>query len=186
LKHRSVVCAAGALLLLSAVASPAEPIRHAQVDAALPPHEVLTIVRSAGFQPIGRPARDGDNYVLRAVDRYGQDVQVIVDAEDADILFVRRLGSVAPRYDRATPTDFAGPRLGHAPRYPDFFGNVPRPPRAVPGSRTPARAGPPLPRPRPGEVTASVKTEPAAPASPPPSQEPSQAKPDVPPVVGFE
>ncbi len=69
----------------------------------------------------------------------------------------------------AARDDFAGPRLVHGPRYPDFFGDVPRPPRAVPDTRRPAchtrsrAAGPPVPRPRPGDVTGSVKVEPASP-----------------------
>jgi hypothetical protein len=164
----------------------AEPIRFAQT--VLPAHEILTIVRSAGFNPIGRPGRDGANYVIRAIDRHGDDVQVIVGAKDANILFVRRLGS---RVGMAAPTDFAGPRA-YPPRYPDyFFGNVPRPPRTVPAQRaaTPAKrtaAGPPVPRARPADVTGTVKTEPTLSAAPAGQPATLPAKPDVPPVVGFE
>jgi hypothetical protein len=166
----------GLAVLLSPTVGQTEPIRIAQAGDMLAPSEILRAVRSAGFRPIGRPGRDGANYVLRAIDRYGDDVQVIVDAEDADILYVRRLRS-------AVRTNFAGPRV-HAPRYPDFFGDVPRPPRTVPAARatapvTRAVAGPPIPRPRPGDVTGSVKVEPATPPTAP-------VRTDVPPVVGFE
>jgi hypothetical protein len=193
LKHRYAICAALAFLLGSAV-SQAEPIRFVQALTILPPGEVVGIVRSAGFLPIGRPALVGDNYVLRAVDRHGDDVQVIVDAEDAEILYVRRLRGVAP-------TDFA-----QSSRFPDFFGNVPRPPRVVPPARatTPkarAATGTPVPRPRPADVTGSASTEaapsapvsaaPAAQAAPAAAAAPAArpappAKTEVPAVVGFE
>jgi hypothetical protein len=179
---------------MSATMSHAEPVRLAQADGALSPSQILSAVRSAGFRTIGRPARAGDTYVLRAVDRFGTDVQVIVDAEDAEILYVRRLRGVAP-------TDFA-----QSSRFPDFFGNVPRPPRVVPPARatTPkarAATGTPVPRPRPADVTGSASTEaapsapvsaaPAAQAAPAAAAAPAArpappAKTEVPAVVGFE
>lgn len=175
MKHRFAIFAGLALVLASA-ASQAEPV--------ISGSEILSIVRSAGFRPIGTAARDGENYVVRAIDRHGDDVQVIVDAEDADILYVRRLRDAARN-------NFAGPRVAPGPRYPDFYGNVPRPPRAVPGARattpaTRAAAGPPVPRPRPGDITGSVKTEPAVPAPAPAAAPVTPAKTEVPPVVGFE
>jgi hypothetical protein len=172
LKHRFAIFA-GLALVLASTASQAEPVQLAQ--NMLSGSEILSIVRSAGFRPIGAAARDGENYVVRAIDRHGDDVQVIVDAEDADILYVRRLRGAARQ-------DFAGPRVMSGPRYPDFYGNVPRPPRAVPG----AAAGPPVPRPRPGDVTGSVKTEPASPVPAPAAAPAAPAKTEVPPVVGFE
>jgi hypothetical protein len=61
----------------------------------------------------------------------------------------------------------------------------------APGTRAVA-AGPPVPRPRPGDVTGSVGSAPAssepaaAPAAPAKTAPAAPAKPDVPPVVGFE
>jgi hypothetical protein len=171
----------GLALVLSSAASQAEPIRLAQAGV-IPPAEILSIVRSAGFRTIGRPARDGANYVLRAIDRRGDDVQVIVDAEDAEILYVRRLRG---------PTGFAAPR---GQRYPDFYDDVPRPPRSVPAARaTPpaarAAAGPPIPRARPSDVTGSITSAPTATVgqpAPAPAPAAAPAKTEVPPVVGFE
>jgi hypothetical protein len=175
LKHRFAILVGVALVLVS-TAGQARPVSSS---------EILSIVRSAGFRPVGTAGRDGENYVVRAIDRYGDDVQVIVDAEDADILYVRRLRGLAR-------DGFAGPRVVQGPRYPDFYGNVPRPPRVVPGTRVAppatraAAAGPPVPRPRPDDVTGSVKTEPAAPALPAAASPAAPAKTAVPPVVGFE
>jgi hypothetical protein len=177
LKHQFAILAGLALVLTSA-ASQAEPVRSGA--------QVLNVVRAAGFSPIGTAARDGEQFVVRAIDRRGADVQIFVDAQDGDILYVRRLGGLARG-------DFAGPRVVQgSPRYPDFFGNVPRPPRTVPGTRAAppsirsAAAGTPVPRPRPDDITGSVNAE--APASPPAAAKPpaAPAKGEVPPVVGFE
>jgi hypothetical protein len=181
LKRRFGFLAGLALVLVPAPGDAQQPVARS---------EILDIVRAAGFRPIGTAGRDGANYVVRAIDRYGDDVQIIVDARDADFLYVRRLRG-------AMRGDFAGPRTVQGPRYPDFFGNVPRPPRTVPAARATApgsravAAGPPVPRPRPGDVTGSVGSaappEPAAAPVPPAQTAPAApAKSDVPPVVGFE
>jgi hypothetical protein len=174
---------AGLALVLAPAAS--------QAQAPVSRSEILDVVRAAGFRPVGTAGRDGGNYVVRAIDRYGDDVQIIVNAEDAEVLYVRR-------FRGAMRSDFAGPRTVQGPRYPDFYGNVPRPPRTVPATRATApgtravAAGPPVPRPRPGDVTGSVGSAPAssepaaAPAAPAKTAPAAPAKPDVPPVVGFE
>ncbi len=56
---------------------------------AMPPYEVFTMLRSAGLDPVGAPARRGPNYVLRAFDRSDREVRVVVDARSGDILSVR-------------------------------------------------------------------------------------------------
>ena len=59
-----------AVLATFAVAAPAaaEPQRLAQnfVADALPPYEIITIVRSAGLDPMGPPVLRGTNFVLHA------------------------------------------------------------------------------------------------------------------------
>ncbi len=78
-------------VLLLTLASPAaaEPIRVAQASPpALPPHEVLTIIRSTGLHPLDRPVRRGPTYVLRAMEGR-EEVRVVVDAWDGSILSVR-------------------------------------------------------------------------------------------------
>jgi hypothetical protein len=63
--------------------------------AALPPHQIVAIVRSTGLDPLSRPARQGPVYVLRAADRAGQEVRVIVDARMGRIIKVVPLAPAA-------------------------------------------------------------------------------------------
>ena len=60
----------------------AEPMRLAQAVEFgwLPPHEIITIVRSAGLDPVGPPFRQGQNYILRAISRDDEEVRVVVSA----------------------------------------------------------------------------------------------------------
>jgi hypothetical protein len=62
---------------------------------AMPPYEVFTMLRSAGLDPVGPPARRGPNYVLRAFDRSDREVRVVVDARSGDILSVRPVALAA-------------------------------------------------------------------------------------------
>jgi hypothetical protein len=48
--------------------------------AAMPPAEIVTIVRSMGFLPISRPVLRGNVYILRAADDDDLPVRVMVDA----------------------------------------------------------------------------------------------------------
>src|SRR5687767_5671929 len=85
-KYRMIVAA------LAAFASPAaagDLPRLAQAIQFVPPHEVLTIVRSARLDPIGQPLRRGLTYVLRAIDDDDREVRVVVDAQYGDILSIR-------------------------------------------------------------------------------------------------
>ncbi len=70
----------------------------ATAQAELPAYEIVTIIRSAGLDPLGRPVRRGPAYVLRALDAYGQEVTVAVDARQGRILSVRPVMPVAAPY----------------------------------------------------------------------------------------
>jgi hypothetical protein len=90
----------------TATAASAEPVRLAQaIPALLPAHEISTIIRSAGFAPISPAMRRGDFYVLRATNRSGQEVRVIVNARHGEIVSAV---PVAP----AGPVGLPGERLG--------------------------------------------------------------------------
>ena len=68
---------------------------HAQFGGAIPPHEAMTIVRSMGFDPIGRPAFNAGRYVVRATDPRGANVNVVIDAQLRRVVMVRPIpGSV--------------------------------------------------------------------------------------------
>ena len=108
---------------------------HPGYAAALPPHEVVTIVRSARMQPLHRPMRHGPTYVLRAIDPNGQEVRVIVDARLGRILQV--VPVLGPRY-AVLPPPYGRPP-GLIPMMPDA------PPPGVDGSPMtgPGLGGPP-------------------------------------------
>ena len=105
--------------------------------AGLPPHEIVTIVRSTGLEPLGSPVRQGPAYALRAVDPAGEEVRVIVDAQRGRIVKVIPL--MAPRY--AMP--LMRPPYGRPPRpiamVPEGYGPYPRAMVPPPGAEGPCR-----------------------------------------------
>ena len=56
----------------------------------VPPYEVTRIVRSAGFDPLAPPLREGTTYVLRATDFRGILMRVVVDARSGAIRAVNQ------------------------------------------------------------------------------------------------
>jgi hypothetical protein len=182
-KHRILFCASvAAFALLAAqpglaqVVPPPYPGTMYPGDGALPPHEIMTIVRSTGLEPIGRPVRQGPAYALRAVDPAGEEVRVIVNAYMGRIVKVVPLSG--PRY--AMP--LMRPPFGRPPRpmamvpdgeFDDFTpvgrgaGALPAGPAASAPQDPAAQAGPPpLPRPRP-KVASNESTPPSTPVAGP-------------------
>jgi hypothetical protein len=152
----------------------ADPVRLAQATpaGAMPPSEIVQIVRSAGLLPTSEPALAGSTYVVRAVDPYGTPIRVIIDARYGYILSVHRMAATEPPHppygalgmrDRPYKTDYARDDL-----------NGPVPPRAIPLRAPPAPLSaaplrPPLPKPRAATAAESAKPVPppeGAPAGP--------------------
>ena len=197
MQHKIALCA-GLVAALAvaghALAQPAPPPVYPGTvypGAGLPPHEIVTIVRSTGLEPMGSPVRQGPTYALRAVDPAGEEVRVIVDAQRGRIVKVIPL--MAPRY--AMP--LLRPPYGRPPRpmamVPEGYGPNPRAPMLPPGTEGPpppsaagpaglpggparapgagaspdptVQAGPPLPRPRP--KLASTNSSDAKPSAAP-------------------
>src|SRR5260370_40042562 len=84
-KHRVLLCASlAAFTLLASRAgwtqAPPYPGTIYRGDGALPSDEIVTIVRSTGLEPHGRPVRQGPVYALRAIDPAGEEARVVVDA----------------------------------------------------------------------------------------------------------
>ena len=141
LQHKIALCA-GLVAALAvaghALAQPAPPPVYPGTvypGAGLPPHEIVTIVRSTGLEPMGSPVRQGPTYALRAVDPAGEEVRVIVDAQRGRIVKVIPL--MAPRY--AMP--LLRPPYGRPPRpmamVPEGYGPNPRAPMLPPGTEGP-------------------------------------------------
>lgn len=110
--HKIVLCAALAAGLAFALP--------AQGQAPLPAHEITTILHSTGLTPVGRPVLRGSTYVVGAIDTYGQDVRVVVDAQRGRILSVRPVVPVAAPY-QAPVQRYPGPPYGEPGYVPDPF-----------------------------------------------------------------
>jgi hypothetical protein len=125
-------------------------------DPALPPYEIMSIVRSTGLAPLTRPMRRGRYYVLVAVDRVGRQMRVVVDAQLGDVVNMRpamAAGPYGPEVARSYDPELARPNgtPGSGPAYPgtatgttgtyDWYSGgesaPPTPPRAIPDVRTP-------------------------------------------------
>jgi hypothetical protein len=128
-----------AVLATFAVAAPvaAEPQRLAQnfVADALPPYEIVTIIRSAGLDPLGPPLRRGSSYALHAIGGDDREVRVLVDARSGEILSITpmRTASRLPHggvtlgpYERMPPGYIpAGPPVEYEDEPPVSYGTRP-------------------------------------------------------------
>lgn len=174
-KHR-LIYGALALLALSAPAAAQgfEP-------GTLPPHEILTMLRSTGLDPLGQPVRRGPNYVLRAIDDNDREVRVVVSARSGGIVSVTPIATASrmppPRGGGTEPYERM-PEGYLPPGGPGSYGplivdedddalpprgyGAPRPPGAVPG--TPPRSSSAAPPPR-GGATAPGNDGDASPPS---------------------
>ena len=124
----------------------------------VPPYEITRIVRSAGFDPLAPPLREGATYVLRATDFRGILMRVVVDAHSGAIRAVNRIvaapgtygpiGMAPPPYDAPTVYDVPLP-YDIPPPYdvPPRYG-APLPYGHAAGHAAPSERRP-LPRPRP-------------------------------------
>ncbi len=161
------------------------------VSDSLSLHEIRLTLRWAGLRPVAPPVRSGQYYVLRAVDRSGGLVRVVMDPRYGNILSVVPLppAPVAGMYPPNGP--YPARPYEPDPRYgalqPDSEPSLPPPGvanarRPAPGAQehrsaaiTPAR--PPLPRPRPA-IAATVAAKPAPET---PAEAPSAAPAPAPP-----
>jgi len=151
---------------------------HAQVPATssqyaplpsvgfVPPYEIARNVRRAGFDPLAPPMREGSTYVVRATDFRGILMRVVVDARSGAIRDVNRIvpgpgsyGQQVGMMPYGMGPDSMPPAYGQPADYdqpPGALddGEVPgRPSAAHPLTRASVTVLPPLPRPRPPELT---------------------------------
>jgi hypothetical protein len=151
---------AAALLIFAPIAAAQDwqPPAPGVPQQALAPHDILASIRSGGFSPVGRPVRRGSRYEVAAVDPYELDVRLAVDAQTGEILAVRH----DPEIGRMPP-----PAMRSYAQWPFRPGREgrPVPPRTIPSTRSAklGRAKTPLPRPRPDDITGSIKIVPVAP-----------------------
>lgn len=103
----------------------------------LPPEQVVTVLRSSGYSPLGRVTQRGWIYTVAALDRNGEDGRLIIDARTGQIMRFIPAQAVDERMMAVygppgpPPTTYAGYEnrrgalldLRHAPRPP---GSVPK------------------------------------------------------------
>ena len=75
----------------SAQAPPASSTAPLPASGFMTPPQITRIVRSAGFDPLAPPLREGSTYVLRATDYRGILMRVVVDARSGAIRAVNRI-----------------------------------------------------------------------------------------------
>ena len=79
----------------------------------LPAPDVVTAVRARGFNPLGRPVRRGDVYLLHALDQRGLELSIVADVATGELIAVTPARASAstfmPRYDNS-------PRIIHVPQ----------------------------------------------------------------------
>jgi hypothetical protein len=157
----------------TAAPEPAPP----SVSSFVPPYEIMRTVRSAGFDPLAPPLREGTTYVLRATDYRGILMRVVVDARSGAIRDANRIvpgpgaygydqvGLGPPRYglrpDEPLPAYGAPPGFDAPEMPPSEDSALPRSPRstAAHATRSGGTAVPPLPRPRPPQLASRKPAE---------------------------
>ncbi len=183
--------------LLAAMPSRAQTPSPASAVAPPPPqpftgfvssYEIVHTLRSAGFNPLAPPLREGTTYVVRATDYRGILMRVVVDARTGAIRDANRIvpgpGRFGQYYDAPSPYDPAGLDAAMAP--PGEDGMEPplaRPALARPAVSAPGLTLPPLPRPRPAARASRRPDAERSPKAPPPlDAKPDSPKPDAKPA----
>jgi len=155
----------------------------------VPPYEIARIVRSAGFDPLAPPLRQGAIYVVRATDFRGILMRVVVDGRSGAIRAVNRIVAASEAYGplEMLPPPFGAPPAYAEPAPPEFApsGMVPiersvAPDLPAAASSLPLPAAhsavpgfPPLPRPRPAELAGRKAADESKPAIGKPSAGPA-------------
>lgn len=125
--------------------------------ALVPPHEVYTIIREAGFSPLGIPQQRGFIYTIAVIDRGGEDGRLVIDARSGRILRFVPAWQHGARYDGAPRIAAYDPREPLPPSA--HLGSGPRPPASVPKV-----AGRSVPVPKPSPLASKPASQAAKPA----------------------
>ena len=120
-------------------------------------YEITRIARSAGFDPLAPPLREGTIYVLRATDYRGILMRVVIDARTGAIRDANRIVPGPGRYGQFygapslyDPADLAEPTI--VPSTAEMEPALVRPMGSRGATRSAMPEIPPLPRPRPAAL----------------------------------
>jgi hypothetical protein len=150
---------------------PAAPAVTQPVTGFVSSYEITRIARSAGFDPLAPPLREGTIYVLRATDYRGILMRVVIDAHTGAIRDANRIVPGPGRYGQFyssapslyDPVELDAPTM--VPSTAEMEPALGRPP----GSRGATRAAmpeiPPLPRPRPAALASRKPLDDGNPAA---------------------
>jgi len=149
---------------------PEAPVgRHGYGPTLLPPMEVYTVVREAGFSPLGIPQQRGVVYTISVIDRGGDDGKLVIDARTGRIIRFMPADRMGDNFNDELNVTYGAP--GPLPAIATVRG-VPRPPRSIPhvASRTVPvpKASPLAARPAPAQQPAQQAAAVAKPAETPP------------------
>jgi hypothetical protein len=145
---------------------PAPPPIAQPVTGFVSSYEITRIARSAGFDPLAPPLREGTIYVLRATDYRGILMRVVIDARTGAIRDANRIVPGPGRYGQFysapslyDPADLAEPVM--VPSTAEME------PRLAPhgATRSALPEVPPLPRPRPAALASRKPLDDANPAA---------------------
>lgn len=152
----------------------------------LPPAQVVSVLRSTGYSPLGQVAQRGWIYTVAALDPNGDDGRLIIDARTGRIMrFIPALAVDELLNERmAMAYGPPGPPPVAAVRYDNRRGGLldlrhaPRPPSAIP--KVTQRAAPKVASRAPSGATSVPAAAPAAAAAAsPPSQQAAPAQPSA-------
>jgi len=149
---------------------PEAPVaRYGYGPRLLPPTEVYTVVREAGFSPLGIPQQRGVVYTISVIDRGGDDGKLVIDARTGRIIRFMPADRMGDNFNDDLNVTYGAP--GPLPAIATVRG-VPRPPRSIPhvASRTVPvpKASPLAARPAPAQQPAQQAAAVAKPAETPP------------------
>ena len=166
---------------------PAAPPITQPVTGFVSSYEITRIARSAGFDPLAPPLREGTIYVLRATDYRGILMRVVIDARTGAIRDANRIVPGPGRYGQfySAPSLYDPADLAEPVMVPSTAEMEPPPlrplvPHGVTRSALPEI--PPLPRPRPAAL---ASRKPFADANPKaqPIADPKGVTPGAPPAA---
>ena len=153
-----------------AASPPAAPPVTQPVTGFVSSYEITRIARSAGFDPLAPPLREGTIYVLRATDYRGILMRVVIDAHTGAIRDANRIVPGPGRYGQFysapslyDPADIDAPTI--VPSAAEMEPALGRPMAPRSASRSALPETPPLPRPRPAALASRKPLDDGNPAA---------------------
>jgi hypothetical protein len=146
---------------------PAAPPASQPVTGFVSSYEITRIARSAGFDPLAPPLREGTIYVLRATDYRGILMRVVIDAHTGAIRDANRIVPGPGRYGQfySAPSLYDPAELAEPVIIPSTAEMEPRPLAPHGATRSALPEIPPLPRPRPAALASRKPLDDGNPAA---------------------